>query len=104
MTQRIRNKENLDPRIHRSSTLDISSKLPEEPDPFQKLLEALKNSSKPRTPRLLMEMLEDKKPQGSKPKVELEPEEMKIRSAVSVQVVSEDKEVKAALLVLFTGE
>ncbi|ESK82902.1 hypothetical protein Moror_1365, partial [Moniliophthora roreri MCA 2997] len=68
-----------------SSTSDISFKLPEEQDPFQNLLEALKNSSKPKMPRPLTEILEDKKPQ-------------------EMQIVSEDKEVKATLPVPVTGE
>uniref|UniRef100_A0A0W0FFH2 Retrotransposon gag domain-containing protein n=1 Tax=Moniliophthora roreri TaxID=221103 RepID=A0A0W0FFH2_MONRR len=49
-------------------------------------------------------MSEEKKLQGSKPKLEPQPEEMTIRLTVPVQVVSEGKEIKAALLIPFTGE
>uniref|UniRef100_A0A0W0FA82 Uncharacterized protein n=1 Tax=Moniliophthora roreri TaxID=221103 RepID=A0A0W0FA82_MONRR len=68
---------------------DTSYKSPEEAGPFQKLLEALKNSLRLKTLRL-PEMAEEKKPQGSRPKTEPEPKEVRI--------------VKAALPALFSGE
>uniref|UniRef100_A0A0W0GCR4 Retrotransposon gag domain-containing protein n=1 Tax=Moniliophthora roreri TaxID=221103 RepID=A0A0W0GCR4_MONRR len=84
-------------------TLSISTSSPEELDPFQQLLQGLKNS--PRSPKTQIEaMSEDKKPSGSRPKRE-EPvvEEAVIGSAMPVQVVSAVKEVKAALPRAFTG-
>ncbi|ESK82697.1 hypothetical protein Moror_11152 [Moniliophthora roreri MCA 2997] len=46
-------------------------------------------------------MAEDKKPSGSRPK--LEPEEAKIGTTIPVQVVAKEKEIKAALLSEFNG-
>ncbi|ESK81311.1 hypothetical protein Moror_12121 [Moniliophthora roreri MCA 2997] len=81
---------------------DISFNLPEGQDPFQRLLKALKTSPRTNTLKPLTEMSKDKKPQGSKPKPEPKPEETTIGSMV--QVVSDDKEIKAVLPMLFTGE
>ncbi|KAI3614386.1 hypothetical protein WG66_000308 [Moniliophthora roreri] len=86
-----------------SNTLNISTDSPEELDPFQRLLQGLKNS--PRSPKVQTEtMAEDKKLSGSRPRKE-EPvaEEAVIGSAMLVQVVSAVKEVKAALPRAFTG-
>uniref|UniRef100_A0A0W0G0P3 CCHC-type domain-containing protein n=2 Tax=Moniliophthora roreri TaxID=221103 RepID=A0A0W0G0P3_MONRR len=86
-----------------SDTLNISTSSPEELDPFQRLLQELKNS--PRSPKIQVEaMSEDKKPSRSRPKRE-EPvaEEAVIGSAMPVQVVSAVKEVKAALPRAFMG-
>ncbi|ESK80640.1 hypothetical protein Moror_15526 [Moniliophthora roreri MCA 2997] len=49
-------------------------------------------------------MAEDKKPLGSRPKVEPEMEETKIGTTVPVQVIETRKEVKAALPRAFTGQ
>ncbi|KAI3617970.1 hypothetical protein WG66_005868 [Moniliophthora roreri] len=49
-------------------------------------------------------MSEDKKPSGSRPKMEPEAEETKISTAVPIQVVAAEKEVKAALPQAFTGQ
>ncbi|ESK85051.1 hypothetical protein Moror_15695 [Moniliophthora roreri MCA 2997] len=90
-------------RLPESDTLNISAKSLEELDPFQQLLQELKNSL--RSPKTQLEtMAEDKKPSGSRPKKE-EPkvEEAIIGSAMPVQVVSAVKEVKAALPRAFTG-
>uniref|UniRef100_A0A0W0F9Q3 CCHC-type domain-containing protein n=1 Tax=Moniliophthora roreri TaxID=221103 RepID=A0A0W0F9Q3_MONRR len=91
------------PKPSDSDTLNISTDSPEELDPFQRLLQGLKNS--PRSPKVQTEtMAEDKKPSGSGPKRE-EPtaEEAIIGSAMPVQVVSAVKEVKAALPRAFMG-
>ncbi|KAI3621119.1 hypothetical protein WG66_007462 [Moniliophthora roreri] len=91
------------PKPSDSDTLNISTNSPEELDPFQRLLQGLKNS--PRSPKTQIEaMSEDKKPSGSRPKRE-EPvaEEAVIGSAMPVQVVLAVKEVKAALPRAFTG-
>ncbi|ESK92793.1 hypothetical protein Moror_15895 [Moniliophthora roreri MCA 2997] len=48
-------------------------------------------------------MSEDKKPLGSRPKIESEAKETKISSAVPVQVIVAEKKVKAALPQVFTG-
>uniref|UniRef100_A0A0W0F8U2 Retrotransposon gag domain-containing protein n=1 Tax=Moniliophthora roreri TaxID=221103 RepID=A0A0W0F8U2_MONRR len=84
-------------------TLNTSASSPEELDPFQRLLQGLKNS--PRSPRIQLEtMVEDKKLSGSRPKKEeLKVEEAVIGSAMPVQVVLAVKEVKAALPRAFTG-
>ncbi|KAI3620017.1 hypothetical protein WG66_006102 [Moniliophthora roreri] len=91
------------PKPSDSDTLNISTDSQEELDPFQRLLQGLKNS--PRSPKVQTEtMAEDKKPSGSRPRRE-EPaaEEAVIGSAMPVQVVSAVKEVKAALPRAFTG-
>ncbi|KAI3614274.1 hypothetical protein WG66_000056 [Moniliophthora roreri] len=98
--------EESSPNTPKPSDLDISSTStdsPEELDPFQQLLQGLKNS--PQSLKVQTEiMVEDKKPSGSRPKRE-EPvvEEAVIGSAMPVQVVSAVKEVKAALPRAFTG-
>ncbi|KAI3616628.1 hypothetical protein WG66_011383 [Moniliophthora roreri] len=91
------------PKPSDSDTLNISTDSPEELDPFQRLLQDLKNS--PQSPKVQTEtMAEDKKPSGSRPrKEELMAEEAIIGSAMLVQVVSAVKEVKAALPRAFTG-
>ncbi|ESK83089.1 hypothetical protein Moror_6072 [Moniliophthora roreri MCA 2997] len=91
------------PKPPESDTLNTSANSPEELDPFQRLLQGLKNS--PRSPRIQLEtMAEDKKPSGSRPKKEEpEVEEAVIGSTMLVQVVSAVKEVKAALPRAFTG-
>ncbi|ESK81522.1 hypothetical protein Moror_15672 [Moniliophthora roreri MCA 2997] len=86
-----------------SATSNTSTNSPEELDPFQRLLQGLKNS--PRSLKIQSEaMAEDKKLSGSRPKRE-EPtvEEAVIGSAMPVQVVSAVKEVKATLPRAFTG-
>ncbi|ESK83257.1 hypothetical protein Moror_15074, partial [Moniliophthora roreri MCA 2997] len=90
-------------RLLELDTLNISVKSLEELDPFQQLLQGLKNS--PQSSKVQLEtMAEDKKLSGSRPKRE-EPkvEEAVIGSAMPVQVVSAIKEVKAALPRAFTG-
>ncbi|KAI3604050.1 hypothetical protein WG66_000851 [Moniliophthora roreri] len=90
-------------RLPELDTLNTSANLPEELDPFQRLLQGLKNS--PQSPKTQLEtMAEDKKLSGSRPKKEeLKVEEAVIGSAMPVQVVSAVKEVKAALPRAFTG-
>uniref|UniRef100_A0A0W0G3D1 Putative reverse transcriptase-rnase h-integrase n=1 Tax=Moniliophthora roreri TaxID=221103 RepID=A0A0W0G3D1_MONRR len=86
-----------------SATSNISTSSPEELDPFQRLLQGLKNN--PRSPKAQPEiMAEDKKPSGSRPRKE-EPavKEAVIGSAMPVQVVLAVKEVKATLPRAFTG-
>ncbi|ESK87697.1 hypothetical protein Moror_1861 [Moniliophthora roreri MCA 2997] len=86
-------------KLPEQDTLNISAESPEELDPFQRLLQGLKNS--PQSPKVQLEtMVEDKKPSGSRPKKE---EEAVIGSAMPVQVVSAVKEVKAALPRAFMG-
>ncbi|ESK81203.1 hypothetical protein Moror_2266, partial [Moniliophthora roreri MCA 2997] len=90
-------------KLPESDTSNISAESLEELDPFQQLLQGLKNS--PRSLKVQLEtMAEDKKLSGSRPKKE-EPrvEEAVIGSAMPVQVVSAVKEVKAALPRAFTG-
>ncbi|KAI3622641.1 hypothetical protein WG66_015013 [Moniliophthora roreri] len=91
------------PKPLESDTLNTSVSSPEELDPFQRLLQGLKNSL--RSPKIQLEtMVEDKKLSGSRPKKEeLKVEEAVIGSVMLVQVVSAVKEVKAALLRAFTG-
>ncbi|ESK81146.1 hypothetical protein Moror_14894 [Moniliophthora roreri MCA 2997] len=48
-------------------------------------------------------MLEDKRPSGSRPKVEPTAEEAVIGTTILVQIVAAEKEVKAALPRAFTG-
>ncbi|KAI3613978.1 reverse transcriptase-rnase h-integrase [Moniliophthora roreri] len=91
------------PRPPELDTLNTSANSPEELDPFQRLLQGLKNSSRSSTIQLEV-MAEDKKLSGSRPKREgPEVEEAVIGSAMPVQVVSAVKEVKAALPRAFTG-
>uniref|UniRef100_A0A0W0F8A3 Uncharacterized protein n=1 Tax=Moniliophthora roreri TaxID=221103 RepID=A0A0W0F8A3_MONRR len=90
------------PPLHtlKKENLDISiTSFPsvEEQDPFEKLLTALKNSSRSKKAPQIEEMSKDKKPLGSRLKVELEPEEARISTAMPVQVIAAKKEVKAAL-------
>ncbi|ESK82312.1 hypothetical protein Moror_2249 [Moniliophthora roreri MCA 2997] len=87
--------------------LDISitsSPLAEEQDLFERLLTALKNSSRPKKQPQIEKMAEDKKPLESRPKVEPEMEEARISTTVPVQVVAAEKEVKVALPRAFTGQ
>uniref|UniRef100_A0A0W0G1Y8 Retrotransposon gag domain-containing protein n=1 Tax=Moniliophthora roreri TaxID=221103 RepID=A0A0W0G1Y8_MONRR len=63
---------------------DTSFRSPEEPDPFQKLLEALKSSPRLKTPRLPVEISDNKKPSGSKLKEEPKPEEAVIGATASL--------------------
>ncbi|ESK83638.1 hypothetical protein Moror_12013 [Moniliophthora roreri MCA 2997] len=91
------------PKPPESDILNTSTNSPEELDPFQRLLQELKNSL--RSPKIQPEaMAEDKKLSGSRPRKE-EPvaEEAVIGSAMPVQVVSAVKEVKAALPRAFMG-
>uniref|UniRef100_A0A0W0FFH1 Uncharacterized protein n=1 Tax=Moniliophthora roreri TaxID=221103 RepID=A0A0W0FFH1_MONRR len=78
-------------------TLNTSLTSAEESDPFQCLLHALKNSPRSTKQPQIEEMSEDKKPSGSRPKVEPIAEEAVIGATVPVQVVSADKEVKKFL-------
>ncbi|ESK82790.1 hypothetical protein Moror_5618 [Moniliophthora roreri MCA 2997] len=91
------------PKLPNSDTSNISTNSPEELDPFQRLLQGLKNS--PRSLKVPPQaMAEDKKPSRSRPKREKPAvEEAVIGSAMPVQVVSAVKEVKAALPRAFTG-
>ncbi|KAI3603299.1 hypothetical protein WG66_002263 [Moniliophthora roreri] len=75
----------------------------EELDPFQRLLHTLKNSPRSTKQPQIEEMLEDKRPSGSRPKVEPTTEEAVIGTTVLVQVVVAEKEIKAALPRAFTG-
>ncbi|ESK82886.1 hypothetical protein Moror_1380 [Moniliophthora roreri MCA 2997] len=87
-----------------SDTSTTSLLSAEEQDPFEKLLAALKNSPRSKKHLPIEEMAEEKKPSGSMPKSELEPEETTIGATVSVQVVVVEKEVKAALPRMFMGQ
>uniref|UniRef100_A0A0W0F029 Putative reverse transcriptase-rnase h-integrase n=1 Tax=Moniliophthora roreri TaxID=221103 RepID=A0A0W0F029_MONRR len=80
------------PKPLESDTLNTSVSSPEELDPFQRLLQGLKNSL--RSPKIQLEtMVEDKKLSGSRPKKEeLKVEEAVIGSVMLVQVVSAVKE------------
>uniref|UniRef100_A0A0W0FHZ7 Reverse transcriptase-rnase h-integrase n=1 Tax=Moniliophthora roreri TaxID=221103 RepID=A0A0W0FHZ7_MONRR len=49
-------------------------------------------------------MSKEKKPSGSKLKIEPQTEETTIGSTMPVQIVSDNKEIKAALPMLFTGD
>ncbi|KAI3619448.1 hypothetical protein WG66_012643 [Moniliophthora roreri] len=82
--------------------LPSSSTLAEELDPFQKLLHMLKNSPQSTTQLRLEEMAEDKKPSGSRLCSNPTTGETTISTTVLVQLVTAEKEVKAALLRLFT--
>ncbi|KAI3615729.1 reverse transcriptase-rnase h-integrase [Moniliophthora roreri] len=102
----IRSEEETFPSTPKKPELDIlntSSTSAEESDPFQRLLHALKNSPRSTKQPQIEEMLEDKKPSGSRPKVESMAEEAVIGTAVPVQMVAAEKEVKAALPRAFTG-
>ncbi|ESK90750.1 hypothetical protein Moror_4080 [Moniliophthora roreri MCA 2997] len=75
----------------------------EESDPFQCLLQALKKSPRSTKQPQIEEMSEDKKPSGSRPKVEPPVEEAVISTTVPVQMVMAKKEIKAALPRAFEG-
>ncbi|ESK81449.1 hypothetical protein Moror_15815, partial [Moniliophthora roreri MCA 2997] len=75
----------------------------EESDPFQRLLQALKKSPRSTKQPQIEEMSEDKKPLGSRPKAEPPVEEAVISTTVPVQMVSAEKEIKAALPRAFEG-
>ncbi|ESK81225.1 hypothetical protein Moror_14435, partial [Moniliophthora roreri MCA 2997] len=75
----------------------------EESDPFQHLLQALKKSLRSTKQLQIEEMSEDKRPSGSRPKVEPPVEEAVISATVPVQMVSVEKEIKAALPRAFEG-
>ncbi|ESK84321.1 hypothetical protein Moror_10224 [Moniliophthora roreri MCA 2997] len=77
-SQHTSKKEGLDTSI-------TSSPLVEEQDPFERLLTALKNSSRLKKQPQIEEMAEDKKPSESRLKVEPEAEETKISTAVPIQ-------------------
>ncbi|ESK80908.1 hypothetical protein Moror_1328 [Moniliophthora roreri MCA 2997] len=83
-------------------TFTTSSILAEDLDPFQHLLHALKNSPRSMKQPQLEEMSEDKKPSGSKPKIETAAKETMISAMVPIQVILAE-EVKAALPRAFTG-
>ncbi|KAI3621623.1 hypothetical protein WG66_002367 [Moniliophthora roreri] len=91
------------PKKPEPDTLNTSSILAEESDPFQCLLQALKNSPRSTKRPQIEEMLEDKKPLGSRPKEESPAEETVISATVPVQMVTAKKEIKAALLRAFDG-
>uniref|UniRef100_A0A0W0G622 Uncharacterized protein n=1 Tax=Moniliophthora roreri TaxID=221103 RepID=A0A0W0G622_MONRR len=76
----------------------------EEQDPFERLLTVLKNSPRLKKSPQIEEMSEDKKPSGSRLKAEPEAEETKISTAVPVQVIAAEKEVKVALPRVFTEQ
>uniref|UniRef100_A0A0W0G6H2 Retrotransposon gag domain-containing protein n=1 Tax=Moniliophthora roreri TaxID=221103 RepID=A0A0W0G6H2_MONRR len=89
----IKFEEEMFPSTPKKPELDIlntSSTSAEESDPFQHLLH-------------IEEMSEEKKPSGSRPKVEPIAEETTISATVPVQMVTADKEIKAALPRAFTG-
>uniref|UniRef100_A0A0W0FW05 CCHC-type domain-containing protein n=1 Tax=Moniliophthora roreri TaxID=221103 RepID=A0A0W0FW05_MONRR len=91
------------PKGLESDTFITSSTLVEDSDPFQHLLHALKNSPRLAKQPQLEEMLEEKKPSGSRPKVEPTAEEAVISAMVPIQVVPAEKKVKAALPRAFPG-
>ncbi|ESK91224.1 hypothetical protein Moror_2903 [Moniliophthora roreri MCA 2997] len=101
----IRSEEETSPSTLKKPELDISntsSTSVEESDPFQRLLHALKNSPRSTKQPQIEEMSEDKRPSGSRPKVEPTAEEAVIGTTVLVQVVAAEKEVKVALPRAFT--
>ncbi|KAI3596451.1 hypothetical protein WG66_002861 [Moniliophthora roreri] len=105
-SEEIRSKEEVLPTTLKKPELDIlntSSTLAEELDPFQRLLHALKNSPRSMKQPQLEEMVEDKKPLGSRPKDIPVAKEAIISATVSIQVVAAEKEVKATLPRAFTG-
>ncbi|ESK84290.1 hypothetical protein Moror_3763 [Moniliophthora roreri MCA 2997] len=85
------------------NTLNTSLTSAEESDPFQCLLQVLKKSPRLTKQPQIEEMSEDKKPSGSKPKVEPPAEEAVISATVPVQMVTAEKEIKAALPRAFEG-
>ncbi|ESK85266.1 hypothetical protein Moror_11345 [Moniliophthora roreri MCA 2997] len=90
------------PKKPKSDTLNTSLIPAEELDPFQCLLHTLKTSPRSTKQPQLEEMVEDKKPLGSRPKDVPVAKEAAIGATVPVQVVAVEKEVKAALLRAFT--
>ncbi|ESK83202.1 hypothetical protein Moror_3300 [Moniliophthora roreri MCA 2997] len=102
----IRSKEETSPSTPKKpepDTSNISLTSAEEADPFQHLLHALKNSPRLTKQPQIEEMSEDKRPLGSRPKVEPMAEKAMIGTTVLVQVVAAEKEVKAALPRAFAG-
>ncbi|ESK80933.1 hypothetical protein Moror_15874 [Moniliophthora roreri MCA 2997] len=103
---KIRSEEETSPSTPKKAKLDILNTFltsAEESDPFQHLLHTLKNSPRSTKQPQIEEMLEDKKPLGSRPKVEPTAEEVTISATVPVQVVAAEKEVKVALPRAFEG-
>uniref|UniRef100_A0A0W0G1I6 Retrotransposon gag domain-containing protein n=1 Tax=Moniliophthora roreri TaxID=221103 RepID=A0A0W0G1I6_MONRR len=102
----IRSEEETSPSTPKKPELDISNislTSAEESDPFQHLLHTLKNSPRSTKQPQIEEMSEDKRPLGSRPKVEPIVEEAVIGTTVLVQIVAAEKEVKVALPRAFTG-
>ncbi|ESK82313.1 hypothetical protein Moror_2250 [Moniliophthora roreri MCA 2997] len=91
------------PKKPEPDTSNISLTSAEELDPFQCLLQVLKNSPRSTKQPQIEGMLEDKKPSGSRPKVEPPAEEVVISATVLVQMVTVEKEIKATLLRAFEG-
>ncbi|KAI3615989.1 hypothetical protein WG66_010506 [Moniliophthora roreri] len=84
----IRSEEETSPSTPKKPELNISNTSltsAEESDPFQCLLHALKNSPRSTKQPQIEEMSEDKRPSGSRPKVEPMTEEAVIGTAVPVQ-------------------
>ncbi|ESK83182.1 hypothetical protein Moror_3317 [Moniliophthora roreri MCA 2997] len=69
-------------------TFTISSTSAEDPDPFQRLLHALKNSPRSAKQPQLEEMSEDKKPSESRPKVEVAAKEATINQTKKLFLLS----------------
>ncbi|ESK81686.1 hypothetical protein Moror_15850 [Moniliophthora roreri MCA 2997] len=91
------------PKQQESDTLNTSSILAEESDPFKHLLHALKSSPRLMKQPQIEKMAKEKKLSGSRPKDSPQAEETVIGTTVPVQVVAAEKEVKAVLPRAFTG-
>ncbi|ESK82841.1 hypothetical protein Moror_12242 [Moniliophthora roreri MCA 2997] len=105
-SEEIRSKEGTSPSMPKKLELDTSNTSltsVEESDPFQRLLQALKKSPRLTKQLQIEEMSEDKKPSGSRPKVEPPVEEAVISATMPVQMVTAEKEIKAALPRAFEG-
>uniref|UniRef100_A0A0W0GAU6 Uncharacterized protein n=1 Tax=Moniliophthora roreri TaxID=221103 RepID=A0A0W0GAU6_MONRR len=87
------------PKKPEQDTLNTSLTSVEESDLFQRLLHALKNSPQSTRQPQIEEMSEDKKPSGSRPKVEPIAEEAVISATVPVQMVTAEKEIKGSPIV-----
>uniref|UniRef100_A0A0W0FHJ1 Uncharacterized protein n=1 Tax=Moniliophthora roreri TaxID=221103 RepID=A0A0W0FHJ1_MONRR len=105
-SEEIRSEEGIFPSTPKKpepNTLNTSLTSAEESDPFQHLLQALKKSPRLTKQPQIEEMSEDKKPSGSRPKAEPLAEEAVISATVPVQMVTAEKEIKAALPRAFKG-
>ncbi|ESK88920.1 hypothetical protein Moror_13231 [Moniliophthora roreri MCA 2997] len=105
-SEEIRSKEETSPSTLKKLEFDTSNTSltsAEESDPFQRLLQALKKSPRSTKQPQIEEMSEDKKPLGSRPKVEPPVEEAVISATMPVQMVTAKKEIKAILPRAFEG-